>query len=47
MLFFKKCTWKETIDKMKRQTTELEIIFTNDVSDKGLNIQNIKIPYTA
>ena len=28
----------ETINKMKRQPTELEKIFANDISDKGVNI---------
>ena len=30
------CTVKETISKTKRQLTEWEKIFTNDLSDKGL-----------
>ena len=30
------CTAKETVDKMKRQMTEWEKIFANDISDKGL-----------
>ena len=30
------CTAKETISKTKRQLTELEKIFANDISDKGL-----------
>ena len=30
------CTAKETIDKTKRQPTEWEKIFANDVTDKGL-----------
>ena len=30
------CTAKETINKMKRQPTEWEKIFANDVTDKGL-----------
>ena len=30
------CTAKETINEMKRQPTDLENIFTNDTSDKGL-----------
>ena len=30
------CTAKETINKMKRQSTEWEKIFANHVSDKGL-----------
>ena len=29
------CTAKETINKMSRQPTEWEKIFTNDVTDKG------------
>ena len=30
------CTAKETVDKIKRQATEWEKIFANDLSDKGL-----------
>ena len=30
------CTAKETINKMKRQPTEWERIFANDITDKGL-----------
>ena len=30
------CTAKETTNKMKRQPTEWEKIFANDVTDKGL-----------
>ena len=30
------CTEKETINKSKRQPTEWEKIFANDISDKGL-----------
>ena len=30
------CTAKETVNKAKRQPTEWEKIFTNDLSDKGL-----------
>ena len=30
------CTAKETIAKMKRQYTEWEKIFANDMTDKGL-----------
>ena len=30
------CTAKETINKMKRQTTEWEKIFANDITNKGL-----------
>ena len=35
------CTTKETIDKMKRQHTEWENIFANDMTDKGLIIQHM------
>ena len=34
------CTAKETIDKMKRQPSEWEKIFANDMTNKGL-ISNI------
>ena len=34
------CTAKETINKMKRQPTEWEKIFANDMTNKGL-ISNI------
>ena len=30
------CTVKETINKTKRQSTEWEKIFVNNISDKGL-----------
>ena len=30
------CTTKETINKTKRQPTDWEKIFANDVTDKGL-----------
>jgi len=30
------CTAKETINKTKRQPTEWEKVFANDISDKGL-----------
>ena len=30
------CTAKETINKMKRPSTEREKTFANDISDKGL-----------
>ena len=30
------CTAKKTINKMKRQPTDWEKIFANDVTDKGL-----------
>ena len=44
------CTAKETIDKTKRQPTQWDKIFTNEMMDKGLifkilklNIQETKI----
>ena len=36
------CTAKETINKMKRQHTDWEKIFANDVTDKGLVSKNYK-----
>ena len=30
------CTAKETVNKTKRQPTEWEKIFANDITDKGL-----------
>ena len=46
-LFKSFCTAKETINKMKRQPTEWEKIFANDVTNKGLiskiNKQHIKL----
>ena len=36
------CTAKETINKTKRQPTEWEKIFANDISDKGLVSKSIK-----
>ena len=36
------CTEKETISKTKRQPTEWEKIFANNVSDKGLYPKSIK-----
>ena len=36
------CTAKETISKTKRQLTEWEKIFANDISDKGLYLKSIK-----
>ena len=38
------CTAKETINKMKRQPTEWENIFTHDTSDKGLVSKIYKEP---
>ena len=42
------CTAKETISKTKRQPTEWEKIFANDISDKGLvskmYVELIKLP---
>ena len=36
------CTAKGTVNKTKRQPTEWEKIFANDVSDKGLVSKSIK-----
>ena len=36
------CTAKETIHKIKRQFTEWEKIFANDIPDKGLIIKIYK-----
>ena len=36
------CTAKETIDKMRRQPTEWEKIFENDMTDKGLIVKIYK-----
>ena len=36
------CTAKETVNKTKRQLTEWEKIFANDISDKGLVSKSIK-----
>ena len=40
-------TAKETINKTKRQPTEWEKIFANDVTYQGLISQNIQTAYTA
>ena len=36
------CTAKETLNKTKRQATEWEKIFANEVTDKGLISKNYK-----
>ena len=41
------CTAKETINKAKRQPSELEKIFANEATDKGLNLQNIQAAHAA
>ena len=38
------CTAKDTVNKTKRQPTEWEKIFANDVSDKGLVSKIYKVP---
>ena len=38
------CTAKETINKMKRQTSEWEKIFANEATDKGLISKIYKEP---
>ena len=35
------CTAKETINKTKQQPMEWEKVFVNDVSDKGVSVQNL------
>ena len=40
-------TAKETINQMKRQPTDCKKIFANDVTNKGLNFQNIQIAHTT
>ena len=40
-------TAKETINKTKRQLTEWEKIFANEVTNKGLNLQNIQTAHAA
>ena len=35
------CTAKETINKMKRQPTEWDKTFANDMTNKGFNVQHI------
>ena len=37
------CTAKETINKMKRQPTDWEKIFANDVTNKELSLQNLQL----
>ena len=41
------CTAKETVNKMKRQPTEWENIFVNDVTDKGLISKYANISYSS
>ena len=41
------CTAKETINKTKSQPMELEKIFTNDMTDKGLMPKYIKNSYNS
>ena len=38
---------KETVNKMKRQTTEWEKMLVSNISYKGINIQNIQITCTT
>ena len=40
-------TIKETISKMKRQTTEWEKRFVSNISYNGIHIQNIQRTYTT
>ena len=46
-LFKSFCTAKETIEKMKRQHTEWEKIFANDMTHKGLISKNINSSYNS
>ena len=41
------CIAKETIHKMRRQSSEWEEVFENEAKKKGLNLQNIQIAHTA
>ena len=41
------CTAKEIINKMKRQPTDWEKIFANNVINKGLNLQNIQTAHAS
>ena len=43
----KTCTAKETINRVKRQPTEWEKIFSNYISDKGLHPKYIKNSYNS
>ena len=38
---------KETISKVKRQSSEWEKIITNEATDKKINLQNIQAAYAA
>ena len=38
------CTAKESINKMKKQPTQWEKIFANQISDKGLILKICKVP---
>ena len=40
------CTAKQTINKMKRQSTEWEKIFANEATDEGLISKNIQTTHT-
>ena len=40
------CTAKETISKTTRRPTGWEKTSAHDISDKGVNNQNIQRPYT-
>ena len=37
------CTIKEMIDKMKREPTDWEKTFANDVTNKELSLQNLQL----
>jgi len=40
-------TAEETINKMKKQSIKCEKIFVNNVTDKGVNIQNVQTAHTT
>ena len=41
------CTTKETISKLKRQSSEWEKIIANEATDKKINLKNIQAANAA
>ena len=41
------CTAKENINKMRRQPSEWEIIFTKEATKQRINLQNIQAAHAA
>ena len=41
------CTAQETINKMKRQPSEWEKIFANEINGQRINLQNIQTAHAA